>query len=386
MRYNHESYLPLGAFQPTLGKMKLFGGGGGGILDDFSDAIGTGGGDQGLLNSIDEGVQSVGKGLAEVDDFVNEEIPGGWVLPAVIAVAVVTGYVDPTLFASTTTGTAGLTAAETAALAESAALVDTAMAGAGGVGAGAAGAGTVGAGLTVSEMEALNLLAPETGTSIGSGTTIGGGAVGGEQLGTYQMGQGTSLSTEAANNPLSQFYSTANPEVSSNLNTVSNLVGGGAESNLASLNSLASNPLLPVSGAGIGGAELGSVGSIIGSGQGLGQQTLGQVLAPTGLSGVSVQDLASNKPVYPSDINLKDALRAANTVKNVVKALTPQEQALKNAQTSQQQMNMANMLRGTQMPQTALPPIYKQANPFNFGQQNQPVQDTTALANLLRTA
>lgn len=359
------------------------------VFDTVSDVIGTGGGDQGLLNAIDEGVQSVGKGLAEVDDFVNEEIPGGWILPAVIAVAVTTGYVDPTLFASTTTGTAGtagLTAAETAALAESAALVDTAMAGAGGVGAGAAGAGTVGAGLTVSEMEALNLLAPETGTSIGSGTTIGGGAVGGEQLGTYQMGQGTSLSTEAANNPLSQFYSTANPEVSSNLNTVSNLVGGGAESNLASLNSLATNPLLPVSGAGIGGAELGSVGSIIGSGQGLGQQTLGQVLAPTGLSGVSVQDLASNKPVYPSDINLKDALRTANTVKNVVKALTPQEQALKNAQTSQQQMNMANMLRGTQMAQTALPPIYKQANPFNFGQQNQPVQDTTALANLLRTA
>ena len=28
----------------------------------------------------------------------------------------------------------------------------------------------------------------------------------------------------------------------------------------------------------------------------------------------------------------------------------------------------------------------KQANPFNFGQQNQPVQDTNALANLLRTA
>ena len=84
--------------------------------------------------------------------------------------------------------------------------------------------------------------------------------------------------------------------------------------------------------------------------------------------------------------NVLDTLRAANTVKNVVKALTPQEQALKNAQTSQQQMNMANMLRGTQMPQTALPAIYKQANPFNFGQQNQPVQDTTALANLLRTA
>ena len=53
---------------------------------------------------------------------------------------------------------------------------------------------------------------------------------------------------------------------------------------------------------------------------------------------------------------------------------------------TQQQSNLANVLRGTQMPQSLLPSIYKQANPFNFGQQNQPVQDTNALAKLLRTA
>jgi len=91
----------------------------------------------------------------------------------------------------------------------------------------------------------------------------------------------------------------------------------------------------------------------------------------------------------PTLKDLAKTLRTANTVKNVVKALTPQEQQsqlLRNAQASQQQTNMANMLRGTQMPQTMTPAIYKQANPFNFGQQNQPVQDTTALANLLRTA
>lgn len=95
--------------------------------------------------------------------------------------------------------------------------------------------------------------------------------------------------------------------------------------------------------------------------------------------------------------SLKDVfktLRTANTLKNL---LTPQQRAaqalkmpqltsLQNAQNTQQQTNMANMLRGTQMPQTMTPAIYKQANPFNFGQQNQPVQDTTALANLLRTA
>jgi len=59
---------------------------------------------------------------------------------------------------------------------------------------------------------------------------------------------------------------------------------------------------------------------------------------------------------------------------------------LNTAQNMQQQSNLANMLRGTQMAQTALPSIYKQANPFNFGQQNQPVQDVSELAKLLRTA
>ena len=124
--------------------------GGGNPVDDFSDFIGTGGGDQGLLNTFDEGVQAVGKGLAESDDFVNNELPGGYLLPAAIAVALATGYVDPTLFAAEAgAGTAGLTAAEAAALAESAALVDSAMVGAGGLGAGAS------AGLTAAEIAAL---------------------------------------------------------------------------------------------------------------------------------------------------------------------------------------------------------------------------------------
>lgn len=332
----------------------------------------------GPVNFVEDVGGSIGDIGASIDDAVNENIPGGWYTVGAVALG-------GAGLAGGLAGTAGLTAAEAAALAESAALADTAMAGAGGVGAGAAGAGTVGAGLTAAEMAELTALAPETGTSIGSGTSVG-GAIGGEQLGSFQMGQGTSLSAEAANNPLSQFYSTANPEVSANLNTVSNLVGGGAESNLAALNSLSSNPLLPLGGAGIGGTELGSVGSIIGSGQGLGQQTLGQVLAPTGLNGISVQNLQSPNSVYSTSPSLTDIARAANTAKNVIKALTPQEQALKNAQTAQQQSNMANMLRGTQLAQTALPPIYKQANPFNFGQQNQPVQDTNVLANLLRKA
>jgi len=90
---------------------------------------------------------------------------------------------------------------------------------------------------------------------------------------------------------------------------------------------------------------------------------------------------------------LKDVYKTLKTANTVRKILTPQEKLaqtlktpLQTAQASQQQTNLANVLRSTQLPQTALPAIYKQANPFNFGQQNQPVQDTNALAKLLRTA
>ena len=339
--------------------------------------------------------------FADLDDAVNT-LPGGWLLPAAVAVAVTTGYVDPSVFATeagttalATEGATTLTAAELATLSEASALADTAMAGAGGVGAGAE---TVGA-FTGATETGLGTLAGEGATTDLAGTTLLGdaGATGAtetaigsgigesavsEPLGTFQMGQGTSLSADASTNPLNPFYNTANPEVSANFNTVSNLVGGGAESNIAALDALANNPLLPVSGGGIGGAELGSVGSILGTGEGLGQQTLGQVLAPTGLSGVSVQDLASDNPVYSTNPNLKDALRVANTLR---KLLTTQQQSTQKSQIGQQQTNMANMLKGTQIP-TMTPSIYHQQNPFNFGQQNQPVQDTNALAKLLRTA
>jgi len=74
MRYNHESYLPIGAFQPILGRMTLHGGGGGGILDVVSDVIGTGGGDTGLLNIIDEGVQAGSDVFAAADDAILQPI------------------------------------------------------------------------------------------------------------------------------------------------------------------------------------------------------------------------------------------------------------------------------------------------------------------------
>ena len=74
-----------------------FGGGGG-----IGNAFGLGD----ALASIDPG-PAIGKGLAEVDTTVNRELPGGWALPAAIAVAYATGYIDPSLFATEAAAAAG---------------------------------------------------------------------------------------------------------------------------------------------------------------------------------------------------------------------------------------------------------------------------------------
>lgn len=72
--------------------------------------------------SIDKAItQPIGKGLSEVDKFVNREVPGGWTLPAVIAAAYATGYLDPSVFGAegVAAGTAeGATAAGNAAYAD----------------------------------------------------------------------------------------------------------------------------------------------------------------------------------------------------------------------------------------------------------------------------
>lgn len=82
------------------GKRTPFGGGSwnpiSAITDPISDALGTSGDGGGILG-----------GLAEVDKFVGREVPGGWVLPAAIAIAYATGYIDPNLFASEAAAVAG---------------------------------------------------------------------------------------------------------------------------------------------------------------------------------------------------------------------------------------------------------------------------------------
>lgn len=127
--------LPNGAFE-HIGdrKIKPQGGGGGGIVssitDPISSALGTDGGGGGILGavsdvgeSIDKGItQPIGAGLADVDKFVGDEIPGGWGTVGAAA-ALGTGlYFAPELMALA----GGEAAAGTGALAAEAAPLTTA--------------------------------------------------------------------------------------------------------------------------------------------------------------------------------------------------------------------------------------------------------------------
>jgi len=308
-----------------------------------------------VSDQLDEApvVSNPGETFANIDDAVNDTIPGGWATVGAVALAAATGYVDPTLLGAE--AGAGL-ATEAEALAADAAIQGGMEAG---VGA-ATGAGTV-AGADAVMPGALA------------------GEIAGE--GTAQLGAGTSLSAEASN-PLNPYYSTANPTAQANLGTVSNLVGGGAESNLATLGT---NPLLPTTGAGIGGSELGATGSIIGSGQGLGTQTLTDTLAPTGLNGLTVNDLNSQPLLNngttstTSAKDVADALRKANQLKNL---LSSNQQLAKNQQTLQQSQALGNLLKTNQFTPIEAPPIYKAQNPFTFSPQ-EPIQGNP-LASLLR--
>jgi len=85
------------------------------ITDPISDVLGTSGGGGGILGAGEDLVQGVGNVLAESDKFVNREIPGGYILPAALAVAYATGYLDPSLFAAEGATVVGSEAAATAA-------------------------------------------------------------------------------------------------------------------------------------------------------------------------------------------------------------------------------------------------------------------------------
>ena len=129
---------------------------------------------------------------------------------------------------------------------------------------------------------------------------------------------------------------------------------------------------------------------------------------PTDLSGLDVPSnltageltVTGDRPYVPFEENfplpyepfeenfpIQEEVKPDTTAKtNSIKLGNLLKSSLQQSALTQQKLNLSNALRGSQMPQTLLPSIYKQANPFNFGQQATPVQDVSALAKLLRTA
>lgn len=173
MRFNNRACalmeipdLPQGAFEHIGdGKIKPQGGGGGGIVsaitDPISSVLGTDGGGGGILGavedvgqaigsvgeSIDKAVtQPIGQGLAEVDTFVNREIPGGWVTVGLTAAgaAAYTAAADAAVAAGATTAEAAAAGSAAAQAAEAAALLDAAALAEGGVTAGMGAAANTG--------------------------------------------------------------------------------------------------------------------------------------------------------------------------------------------------------------------------------------------------
>jgi len=101
MRYNLESTLPIRAFRPLGGRHSPFKHGmtlEGGAIEAVGDVVG------GAIETVGEGIVEAGRG---VNNFVKDEIPGGWATVAAIAVPYAAPYF---------TG-AALTAGQAAALA-----------------------------------------------------------------------------------------------------------------------------------------------------------------------------------------------------------------------------------------------------------------------------
>jgi hypothetical protein len=281
-------------------------------------------GDSSPLAPFVDTVEDIGGTIGDlgnqVDQAVNDNVPGGWALPAAVALAVATGYVDPSLFGAE---------------------VGAELGGEGAVGAESAGIGDLG--LSGTEASDLTYFDTPTDTSYLNDFAP-------TDTGTAQLGTGTALAEGATTNPLSPYY------------------GVSADAN---------NPLL--TSAGYGSSELGGTGSIIGSGTGLGVSTLPEVSAATGFGGLTAADFpsydVSNAGNGVNAKNIADALRLANTAKNLLSSQNRTMQSFNTLNNQNQNQNLLNA-QGT-----GLPTEYRAKNPFDFGQQ-QPVQDT--LASLLR--
>jgi hypothetical protein len=93
MKYGHLTMLPIGAFEPMYGRMRLHGGGN--PVEDIINTVENLG--QGLINTVSD----VGVSL---DEGVRQNIPGGWATVGAAALTAV-GIYDPELLTAADAGT-----------------------------------------------------------------------------------------------------------------------------------------------------------------------------------------------------------------------------------------------------------------------------------------
>lgn len=191
MRFNNRACalmdipdLPQGAFEHCgNGKIKPQGGGGGDIIsavtDPISDVLGTSGDGGGILGAVEDVGQSIGSGLAEVDKFVNREIPGGWVTVGLTAAgtAAYIAAADAAVAAGATTAEAAAAGSAAAQAADAAALLDAAALAEGGTTAGMAAAANTGLPAGTATLGSFVGLTPEYAAELG---LSGGSALGTE--------------------------------------------------------------------------------------------------------------------------------------------------------------------------------------------------------------
>lgn len=264
----------------------------GDVLDTTSSVLGTDGGGGGLIGAVEDVGQSIGSGLAEVDDFVNDEIPGGWI-------------------------TVGLAAATAGA---------ASGAGAGaGAASGAAGGTATGTGLTAG--------AGASGGLLASGGTVGSLAGAGSAAGIAgtQAAAGLGLTAGSA------------------LTGTGAAIGGGT----GTVGSL--NPALPSAGS-VGGAGAGlsaelAPGTILGTGlSGGGEIGVSYMLGANGLPAVNAAGQLipassvsfGGQAIPAGSLGIKDALDIAR----LGRGMLAQQPGTPSAATAQ--------FRGSTMPQGAV--------------------------------
>jgi hypothetical protein len=264
MRFNNRACalmdipdLPQGAFE-HIGdkKIKPQGGGGGGgivsaITDPISSVLGTDGGGGGILGAVEDVGQAIGGGLADVDKFVNQNLPGGWVSPALIAGAVAAPYLLPAaegaaaFTGATETGLATLAGEGAAATAAQAAAAE------------AAGATLLNEAVTAAATEAATQALPYTLAADAANLASNGFDAATIAQNLTASGVDSFVAADAANLAAQGLSESAIAQVLSQGYTTAELAGSGLTSTLPSLSKFALTPGQALMGARLGMGLLG---------------------------------------------------------------------------------------------------------------------------------